>query len=130
MWWWYKLFGTIAFTGIALYILFREILQLRRFLKFGIRTQARRISIVKLDDSDGIEVPRVEFQDQQGNIIHVTLDWNLNSQRTEFINVIYDPANPQRVISDSWIKYISLVFGVMLLLFSIAIIMNFESDMS
>jgi hypothetical protein len=106
----------------------RYLFILRGFQKFGIRTQARRISNVKLDDPDGIEVPRVEFQDEQGKVIRVTLDWNLNTSRNEFISVIYDPANPQRVIPGSWIKYINLIFGVVLLLFSIAIIMNFEND--
>lgn len=127
MYWWWKLIGTALFTAAGLYVFGTQVLMVRRFLKFGVRAQARKIAFTQIkDEGFDIDVPIIEFFDQHGKLIRVTFESNAYNKKDE-IKIIYDPTNPKDLIPDYWTKHLGWMSGIVFITFAIIMIFNFSS---
>lgn len=105
-------------TGISIFLY--EFFKLKRILKGGIRTQAKRIGLktIRGDDGERIDLPLIEFQNLNGNVIQTKLNSNIHNNKKN-IDIIYDPNNPKYVIPNYWTKHIPWMFGVLVFLLCI-----------
>jgi len=54
-------------------------------------------------------VPVLQYLDKSGRTIKNKLDDNFHNDKKE-IDIIYDPKNPRKIISNDWTKNIAWVF--------------------
>ena len=88
-----------------------EFIKLKKLLRTGVRVKGRKIGYTTILDDDNIEIelPILEFLDKKGRTIKSKLDENsFNKKKT--IDIIYDPENPTKIISNYWTNNIPWVF--------------------
>jgi len=105
---------------IVISIFCNELLKLKKILKSGIRTRAKRIGFTTVKDVDGdkMHIPMIEFYDPNGHVIRTKIYTSMNSKRQD-LDIIYSPKNPKEVIPDNWTKHIPWLFGVLVVVFCI-----------